>query len=373
MPWVQIADAGVQYEFDDHGFGGAEMSGSVIRATDMTGGFSVHLWDTPRRFRLTFSDYRSHAVVGNEGLSYVVYYPDDEEAFVYNGDTARDAHRFVPNPVETSETWSITYGAGAGTETSRQDSFEMRVEVWADGPQPEVSYNCECEDEHPSRTLAELRTSLMRRLGFSAQAANPPPGMAELLNDFLYDAQQQLIWRYDVLRTERFFTWDLLPGVRFYDLVDNVDTCTVELDPRKLSWVGVERDGRWYELIQGIPPELYSRPEQNWRPTRFEIRQCIEVHPAPDVAGMKLRVKGRFPPTRFREDEDRTSIDHHAVFLLALANAKAHYQQPDAGNYVQQLEVLIRKLVAGAHGTRRYIPGARPTFPRDEPQWEPLP
>ncbi|MFC4728809.1 hypothetical protein [Coralloluteibacterium thermophilus] len=136
MGWVEIAAAGAQYEFDDHGFGGAEMSGSVIRATDMTGGFSVHLWDTPRRFRLTFSGYRSYAVVGNEGLSYVVYYPDDEEAFVYNGDTARDAHRFVPNPVETSETWSITYGTGAGTETSRQDSFEMLVEVWADDPAP---------------------------------------------------------------------------------------------------------------------------------------------------------------------------------------------------------------------------------------------
>ena len=31
------------------------------------------------------------------------------------------------------------------------------------------------------RTLAELRGDLMRRLGYGAQASNPPPGMADLL------------------------------------------------------------------------------------------------------------------------------------------------------------------------------------------------
>ena len=50
-------------------------------------------------------------------------------------------------------------------------------------------------------------------------------------------------------------------------------------------------------------------------------------------------------------------MDDELVFLLALANAKAHYGKPDANNYIQQLETMMLNLVAGAHNTRRYVPG----------------
>ena len=48
------------------------------------------------------------------------------------------------------------------------------------------------------------------------------------------------------------------------------------------------------------------------------------------------------------------------MFLLALANAKAHYGKPDANNPVHELEVMISNLVAGSHNTARYIPGSVP-------------
>lgn len=219
-----------------------------------------------------------------------------------------------------------------------------------------VVYNCDCDDTTGNRTLKQLRDDLMRRLGFGAQVNNPPPGMADLLNSFLVQAQEFLYRRYDVLRTERLYTWPLQQGVRFYDVDANAETCTKRLDPRKVTWVGVERDDQWYPLVCGISPTLYSSNPTGW-PTRYEIRQCIEVWPAPDDTAGSLVVKGHFGLEAFAADTDKTTIDDQLVFALALANAKAHYRQPDANNYVAQMETMMRNLVAGSHHTRRYVPG----------------
>ncbi|GAB2619889.1 phage adaptor protein [Novilysobacter erysipheiresistens] len=225
------------------------------------------------------------------------------------------------------------------------------------------SINCACDDTTDNATLLALRTRLMSRLGYGAQAANPPPGMAVMLNDFLQSAQVALYNRPNgVLRTERFFSWPLTVDVRLYDLPDNAEQtdpttpCTKRLDPRKVTWVGIERDGIWEPLVCGIPPELYSH-DQTGRPQRYEIRQCIEVWPTPEETNGNLVVKGHFGLEAFAADTDKTTIDSELVFLLALANAKSHYGQPDANNYVQQLEVMIDNLVAGSHHTRRYVPG----------------
>jgi hypothetical protein len=332
---------------------------------------------------------------------------------------------------------------------------------------------CDCDDTNDNRTLLSLRSELMGRLGYGAQAANPPPGMTDLLNSFLQEAQELLYRRYEVLRTERFFSWPLTAGVTLYDLPDNaegdalptpvpaafatattggsllagtyyyrisainargetlasaetsqvvlgvatntvtvnwsavvapdgvsavtgyriygrtigterliatvglvttyIDTgaitpagalpssnttsvCSKKLDPRKVSWVGAIRDEIWYPLTCGIPPTLYSHEYQNW-PQRYEIRQCIQIWPAPAETLGSLVIKGRFGLAAFTADTDKVTIDDRAVFLLALANAKSHYRQPDANNYVAQLEVFIDNLVAGAHQTRRYVPG----------------
>ena len=237
-------------------------------------------------------------------------------------------------------------------------TYRFRPEIAWNPPEPEVSYNSTCDDDYPRSTLAQLRTRLLARLGMAAMPAGLP-GMTELLNDFLQQAQEMLYRRYDVFRTERFFAWPMQKGVRFYDLPDNADECTKKLDPRKVRWVGVE-DGAstWRELQQGIPPELYSGMTPGY-PARYEIRQCIEVWPAPADDSHTLRIKGHFGLLPFTEDEHYTTIDAEAVFLLALANAKAHYGQPDAANYMQQLNVYIGDLVAGTHMTARYIPGGR--------------
>ena len=183
-----------------------------------------------------------------------------------------------------------------------------------------------------------------------------PPNLKAVLNAHLHSAQEQLYRRYDVLRTERFFSWPLVEGVGMFDIPGNTEACEKRLDPRKVSWVGIEYDDAWTPLRCGIEPELYSH-DQSGRPQRYEIRQCIEVWPRPDETRGRLVIKGRFGLEPFTEDSHRATIDDQAIYLMALANAKSQYQQGDAANYLAQLETLISGLVAGSHHTRRYVPG----------------
>lgn len=244
----------------------------------------------------------------------------------------------------------------------------------ADDPIPPdtVSYNCSCDTEHPSRTLAQLRTELLVRLGYAAQTTNPPPGMNALLNSFLQSANRMAYEQYPVLRTRRFFTWDLVQGVKFYDLDANEDECTKRLNPLKIEWVGLSDGQNWWRpLICGIRPEFYSWVDVEGFPTHYEIRQCIEVWPAPASSDYRLRIKGDFGLEAFSEDTDKPTVDDEAVFLMALARAKAHYGQPDAANYEADARRYIGNRVAGLHMTRRYIPNKPDYLPPTPPVWIP--
>lgn len=220
------------------------------------------------------------------------------------------------------------------------------------------NFNCECDEGfYGSETLAELRFDVMVRLGYAAQANNPPPGMATLIDSFLNRAQKTLYRRYKALHTERFYRWTMTPGERFYGVRDNIDDCLKKLEPGRITWVGVEDlNGAWNELRAGIPPHFYTAVDFDGLPSHFEVRQCIEVFPAPDVA-YTLRVKGHFGLMRFTEDTDRCTIDSDLVFLWALANAKNHYGQPDASDIAAQAQTLLKDLVSETHARKRYVPG----------------
>jgi hypothetical protein len=220
-------------------------------------------------------------------------------------------------------------------------------------------FNCSCDDglTYTGETLGELRRDLLVRLGYAAQADNPPPGMADLLNSFLRRAQAFLYRRHRALHTERFYSWPMVAGERFYGIRDNVDACPKKLDAGRITWVGVETlEGEWYPLRAGVCPQHYTTVTANGRPAVYEVRQCIEVFPAPDAA-YTLRVKGHFGLERFTEDTDRSTVDGELLFLWALANAKNHDGQPDAADIAAQAQTYLRELVADTHGTRRYVPG----------------
>lgn len=202
-------------------------------------------------------------------------------------------------------------------------------------------------------------------------ALRQPPNAPSVVTRNIVMAQEQAYRMYEVFRTERMFTWDMEAGVRFYDLAENADTCTKKLDPRKVSWVGISQaNGSWLPLRCGIPPELYGFDRQA-NPTRYEIRQCIEVWPAPSDETWRLRIKGHFGLMPFAADSDVTTIDWQAVYLLAVANCKSFYKQPDASAAGQQFQRYLYDLTAGSHHTRRYIHGARVGANQPRPVWEP--
>lgn len=186
-----------------------------------------------------------------------------------------------------------------------------------------------------------------------------PPNARMLATSYLKSAHRQIYYRYDALRTERWFSWPLTADVALYDLPDNAEVCTKQLNPMKVRWVGVQDyDGGWRELVAGIPPRVHGH-DQTGRPERYEIRQCIEVWPAPEATEGTLVIKGHYLPEAFTADGDVPTVDDELVFLMAVANTKGHFKHPDAQSYIAQMETHLRKLVAGTHTTKRYVPGER--------------
>lgn len=223
-----------------------------------------------------------------------------------------------------------------------------------------VGTNCACDAGNQTETLGTLRSAVAVRLGFGAAGASAP-GMTDLLNSFVVEAQNLLFRRNPITRLERWWTWSMTAGTRFYDFDadDDVD-CPKKLDPLKVRWVGVSQtDTNWLPLAYGIDPLMFSNNIQSI-PSRYEIRQCIEVLPAPPDDTWKLRIKGEFGLLSFKADTDICTVDPQAIKLLALANAKAHYGQPDAAAPMNELQVYLGDLVAAGHQTKRYIPGTQP-------------
>lgn len=240
----------------------------------------------------------------------------------------------------------------------------------------QADFNCDCVDSNSNETLLQLRTRMMRRLGYSAQASNPPPGMADLLDDFLRDAQTQLYTKNSALRTERLYRWTMVPGISYYGIRDNDgDTDFSDIDCGKhlndkayrITWVGLEDlNSMWRPMECGINPSFYTTAAQQGIPQLYEIRSCIEVFPVPNAA-YKLWIKGQMGVEPFVANSDQTTIDSDLVFLWALGNAKAHYRQPDANDVKGSARELLSDIISGTHLTRRYVPNTYRIPPAVEP------
>jgi hypothetical protein len=250
-------------------------------------------------------------------------------------------------------------------------------------------FNCDCEtgllytDESGNisalgqqfslDTLQNLRRRMAIRLGYAAQADNLPDGIVTFINEYLYDAQLQLDKKFRASNMERFFRWTMVPGQRYYGLSASEGGCDLLLNPNKITWVGFEDLNKaWYNLIEGIPPEFYTRANINFGwPARYEIRSCLEIFPAPQAA-YTLWVKGQFGLRPFASDTDVTSFDAELIFLLALGNAKLARGQGDAQAVLNQATTYFGAIVAGRHATARYIPKTRIQNPATPPRFLPL-
>lgn len=238
-----------------------------------------------------------------------------------------------------------------------------------------AEFNCDCEEVSPWRQLSALRTDMYIGMGYAAQAANPPPGMADLVSFYLRTAQSFLWRRYMDSRCERFFAWTMVPGLRYYGIAEGVDACFgFALDRLKISWVGFEDLNKtWVQLIEGIPPEFYTRAQTTtgW-PSHYEIRQCLEIFPAPQAA-YTLWVKGDFGLAPLASPTDRTTIDDEAVLWMALGLMKEAYGKPDYATFKGMALQRIKDIVTGQHGTARFVPNPNGSLsPMTPPRFLPL-
>lgn len=234
-------------------------------------------------------------------------------------------------------------------------------------------FNCDCDAAYPKATLAELRVRMLKRLGYSAQLVNPPANVVTKINDILAEAQREAYNEYEDFRTERWFSWDLVAGERFYDFPDNEDVCTKKWDPTRISYVGVYDDDHLEPLTFGIPPEILSNPQVNSRPYRYDIRQCIELWPAPESSNTyKLMVKGQFGLLPFVADGDYTTIDPDVIFYGAMFMFKDDRGDKNAGTYGGKQINRIEQLRAAAHFTSRYVPNSENLDPMPKPIFLPL-
>jgi len=197
---------------------------------------------------------------------------------------------------------------------------------------------------------------------YLADAVNrQPPNATTVVNRLLKDAQERLFRTYNIFRMERWFTWTLGAGQRFYDIDENDEQtatppCTLVMDPRLVqgAWTSCG-DNNWRPLRRGIVTEMYNAI-QTGPTTHYEIRSCIELWPTP-IVGWLLRIKAFYCLLPFEADNDLTTIDWQAIYLTALGDAKTIYKQADAQAAVLRAREYVGDLVAGSHAGARYFPG----------------
>lgn len=196
------------------------------------------------------------------------------------------------------------------------------------------------------KTLGQLRATLQNRLGFGAAGASAGVN-APIIDSFLIGAQAQLYWEVDwnILRKRA----DITIGAS-QTLVDYPSDANTE----RVQKIAVLYSGRWSELRHGIDVEHYDSSSTQGPPERYEfLGSQIEVWPKTNaVYTLKFFYVKKLGP--FSIDSDQTSIDDEIVFLHALANAKAHYEHPDAQSYAGQVNNLLQQLKAHNSGTRSH-------------------
>jgi hypothetical protein len=187
------------------------------------------------------------------------------------------------------------------------------------------------------RTLGDIRSDIQIRLGFGlagqAGVVNSP-----IIDSMVRSAQTQLYEQFDWLEMKAVQERVTGSGQQYYDYPDD---CNIE----RINSIWVMWGNRLNPLIEGI-----SNSDRGWNPggvpQKYERRDQYEIWPIPTDNSYTLRIDYIKALGQLQNSNDRTSIPSEPVYLHALANAKAHYRQPDAQTYATQLDALLKKLRA---------------------------
>lgn len=203
------------------------------------------------------------------------------------------------------------------------------------------------------RTLETLRAEILARLGMGGMGPSGGANQA-LIDSFLRNGQAQLYrlqdWRH-LIEYE-----DKTLGVG-QNQIDYPSAC--ERDRRVLR-LEYPYNGDYTRLTEGISTEMWSLMDMQSYPQRYERYAQILLFPQADQL-YTVRVWYVKDLGRFTENGDNATLDDEMILLHALANAKAHYRQPDAATYQGQLNSLLGSLRGQSFGSngvyRRGDPG----------------
>lgn len=193
------------------------------------------------------------------------------------------------------------------------------------------------------RTLGELRSTILARLGMGAMGASGGANKA-LIDSMLYEAQQALCWMQDWRDLTEFSEKTTGVGQNQYDYPE---ACARE---KRLLRVEVLQAGMWQKLAEGITTQMWSTMDSQTFPQRFERFAQVLIYPKSDAA-YTLRLWYVKDVARFTQDGDRSTLNDSMILTHALAHAKAHYRQPDASLYQQALETLLARIRGQSFGS----------------------
>lgn len=194
------------------------------------------------------------------------------------------------------------------------------------------------------RTLGDLRSELLSRLGMGAMGASGGAN-ATLCNSFLRNGQAQLYWMQQWRHLTDYQDKTVGTSQNLIDYPGVGAMVAANTAARNKRILRLERvvDSQYTKLDEGIRTDDWNTMDTESYPCRFERFAQILLWPKADQV-YTVRVWFVADLGAFSEDNDTATLDDEMVFLHALANAKAHYRQPDAPTYQGQLNTLLASL-----------------------------
>jgi len=199
------------------------------------------------------------------------------------------------------------------------------------------------------RTLETLRTELLARLGMAGMGASGGANLTSI-DSFLRNGQAQLYRMQDWRHLTDYQDKTLGQAQNLLDY-PNAGVMTGRSCARDQRILKVETiySGQYLQLREGITTDMWSTMETQAQPIRYERYAQMLIYPkANQVYTVRVWFVADLDP--FTEDDDTATLDDEMILLHALANAKAHYRQPDAPTYQGQLNTLLGTLRGQSFG-----------------------
>lgn len=194
------------------------------------------------------------------------------------------------------------------------------------------------------RSLGELRSIVLARLGMGAMGASGGAN-GTLIDSFLSNGQFQLYWMQNWKHLE---DWKEVNTGVTQNRYDYPTGGTMDPDigcarDKRILRIETQLSGQWVPVTEGITTAMWSTMSQRSNPQRFERLKQVLIYPEADAV-YKLRFWFISDLLPFTQPSDVATLDDEMVLLHAIANAKAHYRQPDAPTYQGQLDALLGSL-----------------------------